>query len=138
MRRVVKQTHLYGASAAKGGWAQMAPADYGRAGREIRDQYAYLRNFAREIASGKQAMDGTLGWRAQLYAQSGRSTYHAIEQVEMRAAGMKEERNRMTPGAKHCDGCRSESSRGWVPIGTLVRVGHRKCNHNDKCWLEYR
>jgi hypothetical protein len=47
MRRVVKNTHLNAIALERGGWANMTPADYGRAGQIIREQYGYLKGFAR-------------------------------------------------------------------------------------------
>jgi hypothetical protein len=39
MAREIKNVHLYSTAAAKGGWANMTPADYTRAGHRIEAQY---------------------------------------------------------------------------------------------------
>jgi hypothetical protein len=52
MAEEIRNSHLASTALAKGGWSRMTPSDYGRAGREIRRQYEYLRNFAAQIASG--------------------------------------------------------------------------------------
>src|SRR5688572_25292174 len=49
MATEIKSAHLATASAAQGGWAQMAPADFGWAGQRIRTQYEYLRKFADDV-----------------------------------------------------------------------------------------
>jgi len=59
MMEEIKISHTAAAASARGGWAQLSPADWGATGRMIRDQYDFLRNFANEIASGKQRLDGT-------------------------------------------------------------------------------
>ena len=74
MRRHVKNTHLNAVAMERGGWANMRPQDYGRVGQIVREQYGYLRGFARDIASGKQRLDGTLGVRASMYTQAGRTS----------------------------------------------------------------
>jgi hypothetical protein len=84
MRRHVKNTHLNAIALERGGWANMTPADYGRAGQIIREQYGYLRGFANDIASGKQRLDGTLGVRAKLYTGAGRSTFYASKRANRR------------------------------------------------------
>ena len=83
MRRVVKNTHLNAIALERGGWANMTPADYGRAGQIIREQYGYLKNFAADIASGKQRLDGTLGVRAKLYTQAGRESFYRSKQANL-------------------------------------------------------
>jgi hypothetical protein len=137
MMREMKAAHLYGAAAARGGWQNMTPADYGRVGQQLRQQYEYLRAFGADILSGKQRMDGTLASRAELYGQSGRVTYHEVEKREMQVRGRTEERNVRHP-SDHCEGCQRETARGWVPLGSLAPVGSRDCRTRDRCTIEYR
>lgn len=136
MRSEVKAVHLYNAAAAKGGWGQMTPADYGRVGAVVRGQYAYLDRFAGEIAAGAQALDGRMLQRAEMYAQAGRRTYEDANRLEQRARGMARERN-VLGVADHCAGCLAASAMGWVPIGTLPPVGARDCLTKCRCRLEY-
>ena len=133
----VKSMHMASAALAKGGWAQMTPQDTGRAGRIIRDEYAYLANFAAQVKSGQQKLDGSLVTRANLYAQAPRGTYHAIEQRGMTEQGKTECRNVLGP-ADHCEGCLTETAKGWVPIGALVPIGDRLCLANCRCSISYR
>lgn len=137
MMAEVKAAHLYSAAAAKGGWAQMTQADYGRVGAAVRDQYGYLRRFGRQIASGEQPLDGVFLARAEMYGQAGRKTHHEFERREMELRGMNEERN-VLGVADHCDQCVGETQRGWVPIGTLKPVGARTCVTRCKCTIQYR
>lgn len=137
MRREVKNVTLYSSASVKGGWAQMGPADFGRAGQRVREQYKYLDRFAAQIASGEVPTDGRMINRASLYGKSGRQTAQLFERVEKKARGMTEERSLIT-AADNCAGCLQEESRGWVPIGELVPVGSRECSHNCGCDIEYR
>lgn len=133
----VKGMHLTSAALAKGGWAQMTPADFGRVGRTLRDEYGYLASFAQQVKDGTQKLDGSLVSRANLYAQAPRGTYHATEGYSMQATGKTEYRN-VLANAEHCAGCLAETAKGWVPIGTLKPIGQRLCLANDRCSLEYR
>lgn len=144
MQRQIKSVHLYSAAAAKGGWDRMTPADFGRVGRHLAQgpaggegQYQYLRRFAADIASGKQPLDGRFLARVDLYAQSGRATYHETERREMQVRGFTEERN-VLGVADHCPGCLRETGRGWVGIGEIVRIGGRDCRTRCRCALSYR
>ncbi len=138
MMKEIKNTHLASAALAKGGWAQMTPADYGRVGAEVQKQYAYLDNFARQIASGEQRLDGFFLRRANMYSEAGRATYHEAERREQSLRGKTEERNILEPTARHCEGCLAETARGWVTIGELARVGSRDCLTRCRCRIEYR
>lgn len=138
MMREIKNTHLSSAALAKGGWAQMTPADYGRVGAEVKKQYAYLDNFAQQIASGEQRLDGVFLRRADMYFEAGRGTFHDVERLEKGKRGMTEERSILDPSARHCDGCLQEAARGWVSIGSLVRIGARDCLTRCRCMIEYR
>jgi hypothetical protein len=137
MRDAVKSTHLLSGALAKGGWAQLTPADYGRIGNRIRREYDFLNGFATEVALGVQPLNGRLLVRARLYAQSARSTYERVRQAEMIAAGFDEERNILGP-ADHCTDCLFMSVIGWQPVGTLIPIGERQCGPNCRCRVAYR
>lgn len=140
MRTSIKSIHLASAASVMGGWAQMSPADYGRVGKIVRGEYEYLRRFVRQIQRGLP-LDGRFLQRTGLYAQSGRTTYHETERAERAKRGLTEERNILEKSAHHCTGansCPEETRRGWVPIGSLVAIGKRKCKANCRCYVEYR
>lgn len=139
MRREVKNVALYSAAAAKGGWGQMSDADYGRVGQYVRTQYDYLRGFARDIQTGKQAKDGRLNARAQLYGQAGRPLYHRIEIAEQTVRGVTEKRNIRYRGDS-CAGCQDATARGWVPINdkSTPEIGGRDCRTRCRCSWEFR
>ncbi len=137
MLREIKTVHVASTVAARGGWAQMEPADWGRAGRSIREQYDYLNRFASEVQYGKQKLDGRFLQRADLYGKAGRASYEKERQAQRKEQGMTEERNRLHP-ADHCKGCLAETAQGWVPIGTLTPIGERDCLGNCQCSMQYR
>jgi hypothetical protein len=137
MAAEIKAAHLDAAIIAHGGRPAMTKSDYGWAGRRIRDQYGYLRAFARQAASGEQPLTDQLVARAALYGQAGRATYEAMRQRDDRARGFDEERN-VLGAADHCPDCVGASARGWVPIGTLIPIGQRVCRVNCRCRMERR
>ena len=83
MRRHVKNVNLNAIALERGGWANLTPADFGRVGQIVREQYAYLKGFAADIASGKQRLDGTLGTRAKLYSQAARTSLYKSKVANM-------------------------------------------------------
>ena len=135
-RRMIKNTHLNAIALERGGWANMTPADYGRAGQIIREQYGYLKNFAADIASGKQRLDGTLGVRAKLYTQAGRESFYRSKQANL-AAGVD-----MVRSVRHardsCSECVSLDGK-WFRVGdpTYKLPGQRICTKNCRCSEEY-
>jgi hypothetical protein len=137
MAEEIRNSYLASTALAKGGWAQMTPADYGRAGRAIRNQYEYLRKFAADIASGKQKLDGTLGRRAELYVQASRGAYEETRRRDEANRGMSEER-RVRHARDSCETCVTEAGKGWQPIGTLRQIGDSQCLSRCKCQFEFR
>jgi hypothetical protein len=133
----LKAAHLASAAAARGGWAQMTQADYGRVGHKLRGEYGFLARFAQAIADGAQPLDGRFLTRLSMYAQAPRGTYHDQERAGMREAGYTEERN-VLGMADHCDSCRAQTARGWVALGSLIPVGQRDCLTSCKCSVQYR
>lgn len=134
----VKNVHIVGATLANGGWAQMDQSDWGWVGAaRIRPQYAYLRDFAAQIASGKQPLNGTALARAELYANAGRATHRAAQERLAQQRGLEMAKSNLGV-CDHCALCISEASRGWQPVGTLVPVGSRTCLSRCHCWFSYR
>ena len=136
MRRVVKNTHLNAIALERGGYANLTHSDYGRAGQIIREQYGYLKNFAGDIASGKQRLDGTLGVRAKLYSQAGRNSYYRSKAANM------------TGKVTHQRSIRGKRDSCWQCVELdreVFRIddtsyplpGRRVCNHNCGCHIEY-
>lgn len=136
MRAVIKETQLYSAAAAKGGWERMTQRDYGAVGYRVSEQYAYLRRFTADLRAGLP-LDGRFLLRVKRYAQAARPTYHAIERRVADEGGNDEERSTTHP-ADHCGECPAVEARGWQPIGTLPLPGERECGSGCKCTMSYR
>ena len=136
MRRHVKNTHLNAIALERGGWANMTPADYGRAGQIIREQYGYLKGFAADIASGKQRLDGTLGVRAHLYSQAGRNSYYRskAENISDRVTHQRSIRGKRDS----CWQCVELDRKVFrIDDSSFPLPGRRVCNHNCGCHVEY-
>lgn len=114
----------------------MTQSDYGRVGGMVVKQYRYLQRFAEQIEAGLP-LDGRFVRRAKMYAESGRSTYHAALRAEMIVRRKSEERSRLAP-ADHCPECVDEHNKGWGRIGHIKLIGTRECRSNCKCFAEYR
>jgi hypothetical protein len=133
----IRNAHVAAAVVAHGGRLQMAPADWLVVAREVKTEYAYLRDFAGQIADGTQPLDGRLVARSGLYGQAARSTFEAVRRRDERNRGTDQERN-VLHGGDHCSLCPDLSARGWVPIGSLPLIGSRPCGPNDRCTLAFR
>ena len=136
MRRHIKNTHLNAIALERGGWANMRPQDYGRAGQIIREQYGYLHNFAGDIASGKQRLDGTLGVRAKLYTQAGRNSYYRSKAANM--SGKVTHQMSVRSARDSCWQCRELDRKVFrIDDTSFPLPGRRVCNHNCQCHLAY-
>ena len=132
MRRHVKNVHLNAIALERGGWANMRPSDYGRAGQIIRQQYAYLKNFAADIASGRQRLDGTFPRRAQLYTQAARTSFYQSKHAN-RAAGIDMVRS-IRHARDSCSECVALDGK-WFRLGdpAYKLPGQRICLSNCRC-----
>jgi hypothetical protein len=74
MRVIVKDAHLIGDAAARGGWWAMHSAEYGQVGGFIGREYLFLERFLNDVRTGLQPTDGQFLNRAELYALAGRDT----------------------------------------------------------------
>jgi hypothetical protein len=137
MRAEIKSMHMNAAMVARGGRDQMTNADWGRTGRELRNQYEYLDKWAADIASGKVKLDGRANVRAQLYGDASRSTYEQNRRAVASVNGYTQER-RILHAAESCVDCLEYAGLGWQPIGTLPRIGESQCRSNCRCTFEYQ
>lgn len=83
-RRMIKNTHINSAVMARGGYANMTPRDWGLVGQRIRYNYGKARDMFKQIADGKQRLDGTLTRRFELYGEAGRNTFYRAKQANLR------------------------------------------------------
>jgi hypothetical protein len=74
MRTQIKDIYLQQYMLGRGGKAMMTPSDYGRVGALLKQQYAYLDNFAKEIAAGKLT-PAQIDMRAKMYIESATQCY---------------------------------------------------------------
>ena len=138
MMEQIKVTHVSSAALSQGGWAQMTQSDWGATGQLIRQQYDYLRNYAADIASGKQALDGRALVRSDLYADAANGTFWEMDKRGHLADGYDEGRRVLEPGANHCDDCEEYASEGWMPIDEIPEIGNSQCMTRCRCEIEYR
>lgn len=76
MKAAVKDVHISAYIAGmNGAWSDMTAADWGRVGRTIRDQYAYLENWARELDSSAPSL-AQMDARAALYGAAATKSFN--------------------------------------------------------------
>ena len=135
-RRMIKNTHLNAVALERGGWSNMTPADFGRVGQIVREQYGYLKNFGLDIASGKQRLDGTLGVRAKLYSQAGRNSYYRSKAANM-SGGVTHQRS-IRSARDSCRQCLDLDRKVFrIDDASFPLPGQRICRANCQCHLEY-
>lgn len=136
MAKQLKIYHTASAALANGGWGQMTKADWGRVGAQLREQYKFLRDFAKDIAAGRTPLDGRAIMRSQLYTEAMRGTYESERRHNYRKRANEE--RRVLGISDHCGDCIDAEARGWQPIGTLPRIGDSVCGGRCHCTFEYR
>lgn len=136
MAREIKTIHIEAAMAANGGRAQMSQADWGRVGARVKSQYRFLDNYAGQIDSGAQPLNGTMLSRSRMYADAARATFEETRRGARMETGWQEEERILGP-AEHCVGCLKYAGR-WAPIGSLPPIGSQQCRTRCHCHFVYR
>lgn len=137
MASEMKTMHTTATALANGGWGQTSQSAWGRAGNILKGQYAYLRGFANDLASGREPVDGgRFMARASMYASGAHGAYENERRVERVDASAQWER-RYLSDVENCDGCLAQADIGWAPVGTLDEIGDEECMANCRCWFEY-
>jgi hypothetical protein len=135
MEGAIKRGHTAAVAIAKGGWKQATAADWGKAGPEIRFQYARLNRFAKQLEGGLEVHGGTIA-RAGMYALAPTKTYESILRQGDIGAGFDLER-RITHSAETCPECIEYAGRGWRPAGELPDIGvGSSCLSRCRCTFE--
>jgi hypothetical protein len=134
----IKTLALATSIAAKGGFANMTPADYGRVGAEVKQQYQFLQNFCNELANGKQGLDGRVVTRAAMYAQASWAISQEIARRNLEDSAREIEEKRVLGIADHCRNCLDDAAAGWQPLGTLPKIGNSLCRVRCRCHFEFR
>lgn len=142
MERMIAVRGLGSAVIGLGGNERLSAADKRRISGEIAEQLKFLRQFADDIKTGRQPLNGRAIARTKQYAQASRGIFEAERGQAARVGGNNEERRELH-GTDHCRvskrlGCFETAARGWVPIGTLPRIGACTCLHNCRCTFRYR
>jgi hypothetical protein len=140
----IKQTELAASLAANGGEQNTSEADKKKIAAAILLLLLFFQTFTEEIEVGRQALNGSLLARSDLYANSARSIFEETRRFGMAAYfGAVQERRRFGI-AEHChsdgerQGCVELYDKGWQPINSLPRLGDTPCRTNCKCRFEYR
>lgn len=138
MAQRIKILNVNASVLARGGWAQMSQSDWGWTGAQIKEEYKFLRNFAEEIASGKQVLDGRFLYRAGMYENAGRGIFEDMRRRIEETHNLMEEEARELGIADHCEDCLKYAALGYRPIGTLPRIGDSRCKTNCHCRFKFR
>jgi len=137
MRKAIKDGHLRHAIIAKGGASQMTPEDYLAVGRNIKQEYRYLRLFAKDVRNGKIS-EAQFMARSQLYAQKSRSSGEIMRSRIAKQSGKQYMQRFLYGGDRSCPDCVQYAGQGSVLIGELpLPTEQCQCRANCKCRVEY-
>ena len=137
MREAIKDAHIQAAVVGYGGKNEMGSGEYGRIGQRLREEYAYLQNFAKDLL--EQRVSGPMATaRASLYAKSVRGSYWQGSELRQQQQGFSMMRRILDEQAQHCQDCLDYAARGIVSIGSLPLPGRRcECGARCRCSVRY-
>ena len=133
----IKLAHTAMSEIAAGGRAQFTPAQAGRLGQRLKEQYKYLSEFSNAVDRGDVLLGDGLIARSELYAEAERGTYEGIRRAEHVEFGFQMERSILGGGDNSCEECIEQDGLNWQPIGEMVAIGDRTCGPNCNCESEF-
>lgn len=114
----IKHIYIQQGELSAGGRDQMTPQFWGAIGNQLRQQYAYLRDFADQIAAG-ELTPGQIRARSEMYISSSRQAFWRIQDFKAMERGETEERWISMGDKNTCSPCNGADALGWMPIGTF-------------------
>jgi hypothetical protein len=137
VREAIKAAHLQAGIIGHGGRDGMGSAEYGRIGQRLRQEYAFLQGFARDLLDQRISAPMALA-RISLYAQSVRGSFWEGASIRKEQQGFSLMRRILDPMAQHCSDCLAFAARGIVPIGSVPLPGQRcACRARCRCSVQY-
>ncbi|MEW5859795.1 MAG: hypothetical protein AB1861_20820 [Cyanobacteriota bacterium] len=120
-----------------GGQKALKKSDYLEIGRELKNQYQYLRKFAVDLTQGKMS-PAQFNARLSMYGDAAKVSFFRGEKVAAGRAGFTHGRRSLTSGHIHCSDCPVYAARGIVPIDEVVMPSVAcQCRTNCKCRVTY-
>lgn len=119
-----------------GGQKSIQKSDYLEIGRELKNQYAYLRNFAIDLTQGKMT-PAQFKARLEMYADAAKVSYFKGEKSAAVRAGFTHAK-RILGIVEHCEDCPQIAALGIVKIEDVIYpTQHCSCRIRCKCRLEF-
>jgi hypothetical protein len=135
MEASIKAIHTAAVATAAGGWAQATAADWGEAGRKIRQEYGFLDAFARQIEAGLP-LDGRFLQRAASYAHGSAATYERALRRNDLANELVIREHRWISSHHPCYSCEGYEAAGWQPPGVLPDIATEcECRYHCRCYF---
>lgn len=80
MKTIIRGVHSSAAAIGGGGWDEMTPAQWGRLGTPLREQYEWLKGFSEFVSENKETMSlKAIQARSRLYGEGAGGTAVIIE-----------------------------------------------------------
>lgn len=139
MAEDLKLSYLRSAALGSGGRQGLTNRHFGKVGQELKDQYAFLRNFGEAIAAGELSEKQILA-RAKSYGISTRTAFFEAEKITRQANGFNQAKRTRDPQAQSCPDCIRYSTNGqWFPINQVVAPGvNCQCRSRCRCQIVFR
>lgn len=138
IRDELRRLTLSNAALGKGGIDRLTWADYGRAGRQLRDSYQRMSNLVSDVEKGRATLPQALN-RVQGYVLEARQQFFIAEREALRQSGGQFEERRRLHANESCADCMSYAGMGWQPFGTLPLPGQlSRCRVFCRCTIERR
>lgn len=133
----LKRSHIRMTILTQGGQQRTGLSAYAIAGRNLREEYKFLNNFANQLSEGEVSEKQALN-RSRLYARSVISTFHEGYHFNRSKEGFTVAKRELSLTANHCKDCPSYVTNGYVSIEKVVPKGRNcQCRGRCRCQVSY-
>lgn len=137
IRDELKKAHLKSAIFSRGGVNQMRDKDYLAVGRNLKQEYRYLRQLAKDVSNGKVS-EKQFMMRSRMYGKKTRLSGETMKQEKAALNGAKYMQRFLHGGDRSCPDCVKYAGQGKVLIGELPLPKEKcMCKANCRCRVEY-
>lgn len=127
----LKRSHIRMIILTQGGQRRTGISAYAIAGRNLKDEYKYLDNFALQLSNGEISEKQALN-RAKAYARSIIPTFYEGYHFNRSKEGFTVASRDLSLFADHCKDCPNYVTNGYLPIDQVTPKG-RNCQCRGKC-----
>jgi hypothetical protein len=119
-----------------GGHKNITDRDRSEISQRLRLEFQYLAGFTEDLIL-EQLSEAQIRDRSRKYTDGFYIAFAHAQDFGHDDAGFTWQKDTLNPAASHCVQCVGIAEMGWVPRGSVPRIGNRICQSRDRCTRQW-